>query len=71
MKNFLIFGKPFSEFYSGMIYNWDDYDLFNYASVYLDTLIFNLFNFTVSLENFFKLSYNYKIINRNNFINYF
>ena len=52
MKNFLIFGKPFSEFYSGMIYNWDDYDLFNYASVYLDTLIFNLFNFTVSLENF-------------------
>ena len=52
MKNFLIFGKPFSEFYSGMIYKWDDYDLFNYASVYLDTMIFNLFNFTVSLENF-------------------
>ena len=52
MKNFLVFGKPFSEFYSGMVYKWDDYDLFNYSSVYLDSKIFNFFKLTISLENF-------------------
>lgn len=52
MKNFLIFDKPFSEFYSGMVYKWDEYDLFNYSSVYFDSKIFSLFKLNISLENF-------------------
>lgn len=58
LENYFIFKKPFSEFYDGMSYNWDKYDLFNYVSVFLDFIIFKLLNLPLTY-NFF---YIFKII---------
>ena len=58
LENFLIFNKPFSEFYSGMSYKWDKYDLFNFLSVYFDSVIFKLLKLSVNLNIFL----NFKIL---------
>lgn len=60
--NFLSIGRPFSEFYGGSGYNWDNYDLFNYQAFYFDTFIFKNLNLSPNIKTFLYFKIIFKLL---------